>query len=406
MEVILTVNLLGKFQILYQGHVLNDDNIRSEMLVKLLSYILIHREHSLSVQELSEAMWQEDETDNPAGALKNLMYRLRTILKKHFGEQEFIRTSRGAYSWNEEVKVVIDVEEFEKNCKLAKEAGNKESAISYYEEAVELYQGDFLAKYSDSKWIVPISTYFHSLFLSGIKNLAELYEEKGEYENMERVCAKALTYDMVDEQIHCLRIRSMIHQNKQKLAEEYYDTAVKVLYEELGVRNTQGLKQVYKELMKMKKGSAAAAIDEIHRDMREPGEPDGAYICGYAVFREAYRMEARRIHRMGMAEYVLLLTLTVDEKYGKAENEQMESFMLNKAMNSLEGVLKDSLRIGDVAARYSDSQFVILLPTCSYESGMMVASRIISRFNEIPGIKKIRIKSDIEEVTLSDPFKK
>ena len=53
---------------------------------KLLIYLLIHREHPVSVRELSEALWREDEIENPAGALKNLMYRLRTIMKKNISE--------------------------------------------------------------------------------------------------------------------------------------------------------------------------------------------------------------------------------------------------------------------------------------------------------------------------------
>lgn len=406
MIVIFTVSLLGKFQILYKGNVLHDGNVRSAMLVKLLAYLLLNRAHASSVQELSDALWQENETENPAGALKNLMYRLRKILKRTFGEEEFIRTNRGAYSWNPEIRVLIDTEEFEAGCRRAREEVDKRAAIACYEEAIELYQGSFLAKYDDSRWILPAATYFHSLFLSSSKNLAELYEGAKDYESMERVCVKALKYDMADEQIHCLRIRSMIRQNKQQLAEEYYDTAVKVLYQELGVRNTQGLQKIHKELLRMKKSSIAARMEEIHQDMQEPEEPEGAYICGYAMFREAYRMEARRIERLGMAEYVLLLTLTVDERCGKTENVQMEYFMLDKAMNNLEGVVKESLRIGDVAARYSDTQFVILLPACSYEAGMMVAARIISKFQNNPGSKRIRISSDIKEVTSSDPFER
>ncbi len=404
--IIFTVSLLGRFQILYQGNILSDDDIRSEKLVNLFSYIVLHRERSLSVQELTEALWKEDETDNPAGALKNLMYRLRTIFKKHFGDADFIMTSRGAYYWNPEMEVVVDVELFEQNCNMGKkeQSENCRKSISHYEEAVELYQGDFLAKYIDNNWILPVSTYYHSLFLSSAKKLAELYEEEEDYQNMERVCAKALQFDKVDEQIHCLRIGAMIHQNKQKLAEEYYENAVKVLYEALGVRNTAGLKKVYKELLKMKKSSAAAAIEEIQQDMLEPEKPEGAYICGYAVFREAYRMEARRIHRLGIAEYVLLLTMTVNEETVKAGNEKMEKFLLNNAMDRMEEVLRDSLRIGDVASRYSDTQFVVLLPTCSQESSMMVISRILSRFSKYPDSRRIKVKSDIEEVTMSGRF--
>ena len=68
----LTVKSLGKFEITDGTNILNDEVIRSDMLKKLLIYMLTHREHSATIQDLSEALWQEDEVDNPTGALKNL----------------------------------------------------------------------------------------------------------------------------------------------------------------------------------------------------------------------------------------------------------------------------------------------------------------------------------------------
>ena len=109
----LSVNTLGKFQVINEEDVLNDDNIRSAMMTKLLLYILIHRDQTLGTDEIASALWQEEEVENPAGALKNLMYRLRTLLKQHFGEGDFILTNRGSYYWNPDIKVVIDAEEFE-----------------------------------------------------------------------------------------------------------------------------------------------------------------------------------------------------------------------------------------------------------------------------------------------------
>ena len=96
--------------------------------------------------------------------------------------------------------------------------------------------------------------------------------------------------------------------------------------------------------------------------------------------------------------------MTINEDTVKVENDKMEKFLLNNAMDRMEEVLRDSLRIGDVASRYSDTQFVVLLPTCSQESGMMVTSRILSRFSKYPDSRRIKIKSDIEEVTMSGRF--
>lgn len=397
---IFTVNLLGKFQMIYGDGNLNDDTIRSDMLTKLLVYLITHREHPISIQELSDALWDDDETDNPAGALKNLMYRLRTQLKREFGEREYIVTSRGSYSWNEELPILVDAEYFEKLTERAKKGENAGQKIALYEDALELYQGDFLPQITDRHWAVTMSAYYHSLYLTTVKKLSELYFEVGNYEKMEALGVSALKYDQVDELLYYNLIKALIYQNKLTLAMEYYETAEKTLYSALGVRNSQKLSEIHEELLKTQKGKQAEELEEIHEDIVEEKEPEGAYICGYPVFREIYRLEARKIKRLGVAEYIILLTLSVKEADKAFINEQTRNFLLNQAMNQLESILLESLRIGDVAARYSDSQYVILLPACTYESGLLVINRLIDRFKAGTN-KRIKVQADLQEVMIS-----
>lgn len=394
----LQVKSLGKFMIVDGEVVLNDDILRSDMLKKLLIYILTHREHPVTTQELAEALWQEDETDNPAGALKNLMYRLRTIMKTTFGDSKFFITSTGAYAWNTEIEVFFDAEEFENLAKAGKQAATSEETVEKYEKALELYRGEFMDNVLDKHWAITLSTYYHSLFLTTTKELAELYLQKERYQEMERICMNGLRYDRVDEQLHAYYIMALIRQNKFELAMKNYEEACKVLYDALGVRNSAKLQEVQKELLKMNKSEAAERLEHIYEDMAEDGSPVGVYLCGYPVFREIYRLEVRKIGRLGEAEYVVLLTVELDAGT-KSENDKMEQFLIKQAMKQLEEALKETLRIGDVAARYSDRQFVILLPTCTYESSVSVTKRIIANFNSKNKGKKISIKTDYEQVT-------
>ena len=105
----ITVNTLGKFQITDGEAFVNDDSLRSTMLIKLLIYLLLYRDKTLTTDDISNAIWQDEEIDNPAGALKNLMYRLRKELVANFGENDFVLTNRGSYRWNPDVNVVLDI---------------------------------------------------------------------------------------------------------------------------------------------------------------------------------------------------------------------------------------------------------------------------------------------------------
>ena len=134
------VRLFGRFEVSGQNEVLDEEKIRSEMVTKLLSYSFCHRKRHITIQELGDALWHDDGSDNPAGALKNLMYRLRTIMKKEWGRTDFIVTGRGTYTWNPELHIEIDAEEFEKLCKDAPREENADDEIAALEEAVRLYR--------------------------------------------------------------------------------------------------------------------------------------------------------------------------------------------------------------------------------------------------------------------------
>ncbi len=401
-----TVNTLGKFSITKEDVVLNDDSIRSPMLTKLLVFMIMQREQTLTTDDIATAIWQEEEVDNPAGALKNLMYRLRTILKKNFGETEFILTSTGSYHWNPDVELLLDVEQFEELVdKARKESEDEAFAIQCYEEAIRLFQGDFMPKLMEMHWVVTTSTYYHSMYLSAIKGLAELYISAERYDELERICNEALSIDNVDEQLHYYLIYARVKNQNLKLAMESYEKACEILHRELGVRNPAKLKEIYEELLKMNKGVEAENMERVQEDMLET-HAEGVFFCGYPVFREIYRLEARKITRIGEAEYVLLLT--IQPKDGKSSaTEQIEQFRIKKAMEGLEATLDKSLRIGDVAAKYSDSQFVVLLPSCTYEGSRTVAERIIQSFyNNNPKLQNMRISFNLEEVAATSKIVK
>lgn len=375
---------------------MDEDDIRSDMLSKLLIYLLLHREHPLSIQELADALWDTEETENPAGALKNLMYRLRNLLK-NFGEKEYILTGRGNYSWNPKIQVSLDVEQFEAYCEDAQKTEDASKSRELYESAVALYQGGFMTKLGDKHWVIALSAYYHSLLLSAVNFLAESYMQEERYEDVERICTVGLKYDIVNEWFHCLRIRALIGQDKQMLAMECYEQAVKTLYEALGIRDSEHLKTVYEELMNQRKGSRAEGMESVQENMREKEIPDGAYVCGYPVFRAVYQLEARKLGRLGESQYIMLVTLELKEEIASL-TAQMAKFLMNQAMEQMKDVLKKALRIGDIIAQYSDSQYVILLPTCTFESCRIVSERISKRFYSQNKGNKLRLKIDFQEV--------
>ena len=82
------------------------------------------------------------------------------------GEEEYVLSERGAYRWNAAILVQSDVDLFKQLCSKAKNSKETQLAKLHYEEAVWLYKGEFLGRYGNESWMIPLTTYYHSMFLS------------------------------------------------------------------------------------------------------------------------------------------------------------------------------------------------------------------------------------------------
>lgn len=393
----LQVQLFDHFCMSDETHMLDEKGIRSEMVLKLLTYMICHRDKVLSVQELTEALWEEDRSNNPAGALKNLMYRLRTTLKNVWPETDFIQTGRGSYQWNPQVELRADTEEFEKLCR-SEDGETEKEKLERQKKAARVYRGQFLSGITDQYWITALSAYYHSMYLNLVKELAEYLEKNRCYQELEELMQRAVKLDMLDEDLYCWLIRALIGENRQNLAAEYYHRAVEILYENLGVRPSKQLQDIYGELMRQQH-EYETDIRVIQADLKEEEEKKGAFYCEYGVFRKAYELEVRRAGRMGISVWLSLITLHPSDNVEKNSSDYRK--IINTGMEQMEQVLLESLRQGDVITRYSASQFILLLPSCQYENARKVLERIQYRFYSVDKKGRLKIQYSLDEMELN-----
>lgn len=388
----LRAQMFSGFSISDDSASLDEESIRSEMMTKLFIYILCHRQKELTVQELAEALWEEEESDNPAGALKNLMYRLRSLIKKTWGRNDFILTGRGAYIWNQEISVSLDIEVFEEKIKEAETEDDPGEKINSYKEAIDLYRGELLPKFASEYWIASLATYYHTTYLSAVKTTAALLKEQGRYSEMASCTSKALQIDNLDESLHCCFIEALMGQDNYKQATDHYRKAEKTLYDYLGVTPSDELRALYESIIQKTHRHERDIVD-VQNELRED-QTAGAYVCEYGAFKRIYCLQARQGARMGISIFLLLTTISVSEDV--KENTRIE--LLRDAMIHLEDVLRTSLRSGDPVAQYSSSQYVALLPTCQYETAQMVAGRIEKAFWCNYKNKQVHLRFDLDEL--------
>ena len=387
------ISTLGKFELALGGKKVSSDMDRSNRIWSFLAYLIMRGTKSVSQTELIDAFWPEDNNQNPSSSLKTLIYRTRIMLANTFGEDtQLIISQRGAYSWNHKFECIIDVNEFERLCALADKVDTpREDKLLYYSQAFALYQGDFLPRLSSELWVIPLATHYHNIFTQCIGHYVELLFEAGRYADAVDVCTKASMIEAYDENIHALLATAYLRQGNVVAALSHYETATDFLYRNLGVHPSERLRNVYLEIMQNYKG-LETDIESICRHLNEPDTASGAFVCDYGFFRQVYRLDARRLARIGSCAHLALITLA------PKNNDPSSLSLLNDGMGRLLNILRSTLRRGDVISRYSGAQYVLLLPSSNYEDSEMILGRILSDFRKVAPRQGLNITFKIQQL--------
>lgn len=388
------MQLFGSFFLTDGDSRMGEDVLRSNKLLGLLVFILLNRDVILTHQKLIETFWGDD-SRNPEGALKNLMYRLRTEMKA-LGADTYICTSPGAYRWNPEIEVETDYEDFEYKASQLKDPSlDQEAKKQLCIDIIESYRGGVSAKIAIHSWIVPQTTWYQTIYMDTMKILYSILEEEKAWSELEIRCSQALQEDPFDEEIHCWLIRSLHLQKKYDQALLQYEKAKKSFYEDMGIRSPEKLQEAFRSIME-ETGEEVIDITSLLDETREKERPKGVFFCDYQIFRQIYRIEARRIDRLGVAEHILLLTV---RKKDTVLSGKTADRTLAEGMKTMEQTIRTCLRAGDVAARYSSTQFMVLLSMCTYESGVRVAERLSRSFRENIGKRNLEIVYELAEIS-------
>ena len=376
-EQVVYVNMLGEFAIRVGDKIISDQANHSKKMWNILEYLIAFRKKEISQNDLIELLWEDEGSSNPNGALKTLMHRVRNLLKTlEVDDMNFIVQSRRTYAWNNALPCIVDTDEFEKFYKEGLAiTSDDDLRLAKFRKAISIYKGDFLPKTSHETWVVPLTAYYHTMYLKLVKDTIDLLAKKQEFEDIANICWQAITIDQFDEDLHYQLIYALYRSNNQHAALKQYSTTTDLFFEKFGITPSEKLQALYKEIVKTSK-DIETDLNTIKDNLREQQQKSGAFYCEYEFFKDIYRLEARSAERTGNSIYLCLMTITTPS------GNQPPLSNLNKAMDKLKACIFNSLRSSDIFSRYSVSQYILMLPTTSYESGERVLKRIAGEFQK------------------------
>ncbi len=389
------VTLFGRFSLKNKTVVLKEEDIHANKMIQLLAYIIINRDTPVIGRKLNEEFWSGN-SRNPESALRNMMYRLRSKLRE-MGLEECICTQPGGYQWNPEIPVETDYEQFERiNQDIGKQTDNS-GREELCREIIACYHGNISARLSCESWLQPRILKYQTMYLEAAKMLGGIYEQGNEWEKLEMLCQEVVVQEPLEEDIQCWLIRSLQKQRKYDQALLQYEKAKKQFYEKLGIKTPKKLQAIFQNVVTDSKIQTADIADIIW-EAEEKEKPSGAFFCDYQIFRQIYRLEMRRVGRIGISEYILLLTVQRIEKCSSGGGKLTPGLL--EGANILEQVVRETLRVGDVVTRNGHVQYVVLLSACSYEASVAVAERIRRKFLKRLRHRRLELRYELEELSL------
>ncbi|MFW5961385.1 MAG: BTAD domain-containing putative transcriptional regulator [Halanaerobium sp.] len=379
----LEIYTLGKFKLVNGKSIITEGTNTNSKCWKIMQYIITHKDRAVSQEELIEELnfWKNS---NPKGALTSAVYRLRKRLTDKIGAEakNYIKTTGTAYTFNTEKDYWLDVEEFEQQCQLTWKSleNNNDQWQESFEQAIELYKGDYLEKSNTEKWVWNKRDRYRELLISTLKKLDYHLSQAERFGELLDYYLKANNILSSDYEFMSQLIEVFLETDKTEMARKKYLETVEFFQNNDLVIPTEITKLGTKFL-----GKNHRSLEDMLAEIKNRSEEDGAYICSPDAFISIYNLEIRRTRRENLSRYTALLHLTGD----------LEERVITSLGDKLFKLLSNQLRCSDILCRWNYDHLIILLTKADEKEAGKIIERINNSFNyryEIPEKLKLETK--------------
>lgn len=348
----ITINLFDTFEIRKNDEIILENLSNTRKTKVFLAYLVLNKQRVISHKELFELLWSGQEYSNPGTALRTLLYRYRNLISDsgYNALSESIISKRGAYQWNSDIDVAIDIDDFEDYANIGlNEAVSADNRMDCLKKAIELYKGPLLKEFEGEHWIVHKAVKYRDMFIIASSQYASLLKENGNNEEAIRVLNNAIEKaghtDLIDMELDMISADG----NDEVISEKY-------------------------DIVKSQVYSMNGEVDVLQRNMEADDSEDTAFVCDFAMFKDVYHLQRRLLARTGETMFVSMLMV------GYLNDEMSDNLRNERVMKALLDSTRKSLRCGDSICRYSDSCLAIMFPAGSFDDAKKIMERVRKKF--------------------------
>jgi two-component SAPR family response regulator len=256
----IVVQCLGSFRVWVNGEEVSQERWVSAKARDLLAYLVTTRGERIHVDRIFEAIWGDKALMRRA-AFHTALSRLRSALRHGDGSPRVVLVEVGEY-WLDAARFKIDVDEFDAALANARAARSAAVAAQWYEQAVALYQGDYLPNLY-YEWVFAERRRLAQAYINALRTLTDYYSDHQQYRRALELNRCALNGDPLQEDLHCQALRLHAALGSRAGLMQQYQELKRVLSAELEVKPLASTQALYQQLLEGLEGQGDAPPDAL-----------------------------------------------------------------------------------------------------------------------------------------------
>ena len=248
----LYARLFGSFEVFGRGGMV--DLGKNGRAIAILKHLLARKPHAASQDLLMDQLWPYSSPRKARWSLNSSVYALRRLMDAWPGVPErCVVLERGSYRLSPNLRVASDVEEFDERRERGRwleRSGEKEEAIREYEEASDIYRGDYLVEDLYEDWTMIERERLAGAYVDVMESLANHYADAGELRKSIEACYRLLAKEPCHEGSYRLLMRCYARRGLRKQALHQYGLCEQALWAAYEASPEQETRELYEHLRK------------------------------------------------------------------------------------------------------------------------------------------------------------
>jgi len=232
------------------------ENWQSTIAKSLFTLLITRLREPILKESIMEYLWPECSLKASSNNLKVAVHSLKRILNQFLQKEENFSSivfNSGCYQLNPEIKVILDIEQFEQHWERGRrfeKEGNLPATIKEYEMAEALYKGDYLEdELYDDRTLIRRET-LKDIYLIIAGKLADYALDMRQYEESIIYCQKIITKDNFREDAYRRLMRCYSRLGSRNRALKWYEIVCRAIRTGLDTTPDAETVELYQRLVR------------------------------------------------------------------------------------------------------------------------------------------------------------